>query len=71
MRQRVLFPALSHAWCRVYHWMTNGGLSTCRGKAPCCSVSDLHPFCQETQPDCSLWTLQYGPMGAQAAFLFD
>lgn len=22
MRQRVLFPALSHAWCRVYHWMT-------------------------------------------------
>lgn len=57
-----------HAWGRAHHHVTNSGLP-CRGKACGCFVSDLCPFCQESQPECTLWTLRCSLLGAQAAFL--
>lgn len=55
--------------CQVHHCVTNSGLP-CRGKASGCFVSDLCPFCQKSQSECTLWTLQCCLLSAQAAFLF-
>lgn len=55
-----------HSWCPVHHHVTS--MECLVGKRLCgCSVSDPCPFCQESQTECTLWTLQ-GPLRSTCGF---